>query len=125
MKRVVEYSSLSRDENVWSVSLITSIMLIHSRWCESFSVFLLYLSWLIKPISSQGLACYKCMTLNPNDEECSDPFSSINSPIQINCQVTGNNAYAATASSSFGDFFLVKSNYILTVRVSLGEIEME
>jgi hypothetical protein len=62
-------------------------MLIQSRWCESFSVFILYLNWLIKPISNQGLACYKCMTLNPNDEECSDPFSSINSPIQINCQV--------------------------------------
>jgi hypothetical protein len=42
---------------------------------------------LIKSISSQGLACYKCMTTDPDNDACQDPFSSLINPIQNNCQV--------------------------------------
>lgn len=41
----------------------------------------------IKIISSQGLACYTCMTTDPNNDACQDPFSSILNTIQNNCQV--------------------------------------
>jgi hypothetical protein len=41
----------------------------------------------IKPISNQGLACYKCMTTDQNNDGCRDPFSSLINPVQINCQV--------------------------------------
>lgn len=53
-----------------------------------FSVILLYLCWLMKPICSQGLACYRCMTNSPDDNDCADPFSSINNRIENNCQAT-------------------------------------
>ena len=41
----------------------------------------------IKHISSQGLACYTCMTTDPTNDACKDPFSSILNNIQNNCQV--------------------------------------
>ena len=50
-------------------------------------VMILYFVIYIKPISSQGLACYKCMTTDPNNDACQDPFSSVLIPIQNNCQV--------------------------------------
>jgi hypothetical protein len=57
------------------------------HYWEQFSAFILYFFVFIKPISSQGLACYKCMTTNPSDDGCRDPFSSLINPVQINCQV--------------------------------------
>ena len=54
---------------------------------EYFTICSLYFLLLIKPISNQGLACYKCMTTDPNNDSCRDPFSSLLNPIQNNCQV--------------------------------------
>ena len=62
-------------------------MLSNIQFWEQLSVFILYFFVLFKPISSQGLSCYKCMTTNPNDDGCRDPFSSLINPVQINCQV--------------------------------------
>ncbi|CAF2884236.1 unnamed protein product [Rotaria sp. Silwood2] len=62
-------------------------MLSNIQYWEQFSVLILYIFVLIEPICSQGLACYKCMTTNPNDDGCRDPFSSLINPVQINCQV--------------------------------------
>lgn len=42
----------------------------------------------VKPAYSQGVACYKCMTTDPNNDLCQDPFSAISNPIQNNCQVS-------------------------------------
>jgi len=62
-------------------------MLPNILYWEQLSVLLLYFFIFIKPISSQGLSCYKCMTTNPNNDGCQDPFSSLINPVQINCQV--------------------------------------
>jgi hypothetical protein len=56
-------------------------------WEQIKTLFILYFFVLIKPISSQGLACYKCMTTDSNNDGCRDPFSSFINPVQINCQV--------------------------------------
>lgn len=66
-----------------------NIMQSNIQFWEQLSVFILYIFVLIKPISSQGLSCYKCMTTNPNDDGCQDPFSSLINQIQTNCQVHG------------------------------------
>ncbi|UJR26190.1 hypothetical protein I4U23_007533 [Adineta vaga] len=63
-------------------------MLSNIQSWEYLSIFLLYCFVLIKPISSQGLSCFKCMTTNPSDDGCRDPFSSLINPVQINCQAT-------------------------------------
>ena len=44
----------------------------------------------IKTMSAQGIACYKCMTTDPNNDSCQDPFSSLLNEIQYDCQVRGN-----------------------------------
>ncbi len=44
----------------------------------------------IKLVSSQGVACYKCMTIDPNNDACQDPFSSLLNQIQYDCQVEEN-----------------------------------
>ncbi len=62
-------------------------MLSNIAFWEYMTAFLLYLFVLIKPISSQGLACYKCMTTDPTNDACQDPFSSLLNPIHNNCQV--------------------------------------
>jgi hypothetical protein len=62
-------------------------MLSNILYWEQWSVFILYFFVFIQPISSQGLACYKCMTTDPNDDGCRDPFSSLINPVQINCRV--------------------------------------
>jgi hypothetical protein len=62
-------------------------MLSNILYYEQLSVLILYFFIFIKPISSQGLACYKCMTTNPNDDSCRDPFSSLINTVHINCQV--------------------------------------
>ncbi len=41
----------------------------------------------IKLISSQGIACYKCITTDPNNDACQDPFSSVLNKIEYDCQV--------------------------------------
>ena len=51
------------------------------------TVIILYFFILFKPISSQGIACYKCMTINSNNDSCRDPFSSLLNPIHTQCQV--------------------------------------
>lgn len=53
----------------------------------SWQSLIIYCLILIKPITNQGLACYKCMTTNFNNDGCRDPFSSIINPVHINCQV--------------------------------------
>ena len=53
----------------------------------SWQSLIIYCLILIKPITNQGLACYKCMTTNFNNDSCRDPFSSIINPVHINCQV--------------------------------------
>ncbi|CAF3651109.1 unnamed protein product [Adineta steineri] len=50
--------------------------------------FILYFFIFLKPVSNQGLACYKCMTTNAEDDGCRDPFSSLINPVQVNCQAT-------------------------------------
>jgi hypothetical protein len=42
---------------------------------------------IIKSISGQGVSCYKCMTTDPNNDNCQDPFSSLLIPLQYDCQV--------------------------------------
>ncbi|UJR22789.1 hypothetical protein I4U23_025821 [Adineta vaga] len=43
---------------------------------------------LIRPLSGQGLSCYKCMTTDSNNDACQDPFSALLNPIQLDCQAT-------------------------------------
>jgi hypothetical protein len=62
-------------------------MLSNIAFWEYLTAFFLYFLVLIKPISSQGLACFKCMTTDPTNDACQDPFSSLLNPIQNNCQV--------------------------------------
>ena len=62
-------------------------MLITSDLRDYWLVRLLGVLALIKSVSSQGLACYKCMTTDSRADSCQDPFSSLLNPIQINCQV--------------------------------------
>lgn len=62
-------------------------MLSHIQSWPSFHLFIVYCLILIKPITNQGLACYKCMTTNFNNDGCRDPFSSLLNPVHINCQV--------------------------------------
>lgn len=62
-------------------------MLLNIAFWEYLTTFWLYFLLFIKPISSQGVACYKCMTTDPNNDNCQDPFSSLLNPIQYNCQV--------------------------------------
>ncbi|CAF0910114.1 unnamed protein product [Adineta steineri] len=50
--------------------------------------FIVYFFIFLKPVSNQGLACYKCMTTNAEDDGCRDPFSSLINPVQVNCQAT-------------------------------------
>ncbi|CAF2308219.1 unnamed protein product [Rotaria sp. Silwood2] len=86
-------------------------MLSNIQYWEQFSVLILYIFVLIEPICSQGLACYKCMTTNPNDDGCRDPFSSLINPVQINCQAT-----AVGKNGTFPARFCVKiSGRILSV----------
>ncbi|CAF4904975.1 unnamed protein product [Rotaria sp. Silwood1] len=63
-------------------------MLSNIQYWEQFSALILYFSVLTEPISNQGLACYKCMTNNTENDGCRDPFSSLINPIHINCQAT-------------------------------------
>jgi hypothetical protein len=88
------------------------------------SLSILYLLVFIKPISNQGLACYKCMTTGPNDDGCRDPFSSLIHPVQINCQVYwigfflslyNRFSYIYVSKKNLVDFY-VKSNYFLFVQ---------
>jgi hypothetical protein len=62
-------------------------MLSNIQYWKQLSVLILYFLVFIKPTSSQGLACYKCMTTDRNNDGCRDPFSSLINPVQINCQV--------------------------------------
>jgi len=59
-------------------------MLLNTNLIRSLIVYMLLL---IKPILNQGVACYKCMTTDPKNDRCADPFSSILNPILNNCQV--------------------------------------
>lgn len=54
---------------------------------QVFNPLMIWFLVLIKPVSNQGLACYVCMTGNPQNDSCADPFSSINNGVQSNCQV--------------------------------------
>ena len=56
-------------------------------WEQLKTLLILYFFILIKPVFNQGLACYKCMTTDPNNDDCQDPFSSLINPLQYNCQV--------------------------------------
>ncbi len=62
-------------------------MLLNADFWEYLTAIIFHLLIVIKPISSQGVSCYKCMTTDPNDDACQDPFSSLLNPLQINCQV--------------------------------------
>ncbi len=62
-------------------------MLLSILFWEYLTAIILYLFVFIKPISSQGVACYKCMTTDPNNDACQDPFSSLLNPVIPNCQV--------------------------------------
>ena len=86
---------------------------------QSLSVVIVYIFLLIKPITNQGLACYKCMTTNPNDDGCRDPFSSLINPVQINCQVYSvMMLFVSELRRKKKEFLLVdfsvKSNYFLS-----------
>ncbi|CAF3155150.1 unnamed protein product [Rotaria socialis] len=72
---------------------------------EQCTILLIYMFLLIEPIESQGLACYKCMTTDPNNDGCQDPFSSLINPVQINCQAT-----AFGKNGTFPARFCVKIN---------------
>ncbi|CAF0779750.1 unnamed protein product [Adineta ricciae] len=63
-------------------------MLYNNLYWNYLTIFVLYCFLLIKPVSNQGLACFKCMTTNPSDDGCRDPFSSVINPVQTNCQAT-------------------------------------
>jgi hypothetical protein len=54
---------------------------------EAWEYFIAIIMVLMKSIQSQGVSCYKCMTTDPNNDDCQDPFSSLLNPIQYNCQV--------------------------------------
>ena len=69
-------------------------MLSNIQYWQPLSLLLFYIFLLIKPVSNQGLACYKCMTTDRDNDGCKDPFSSLINPVQINCQV------------DFDDFFI-------------------
>jgi len=62
-------------------------MLSNIQYWKQLSVLIFYFFVFIKPTSHQGLACYKCMTTDHNNDGCRDPFSSLINPVQINCQV--------------------------------------
>lgn len=62
-------------------------MLSRIDFWEYLTVIIVYLLVFIRPISSQGIACYKCMTTDMNNDTCQDPFSSLLNPVYINCQV--------------------------------------
>jgi len=62
-------------------------MLFGTQSWEKWHLVIIYILVCIEPISSQGLACYKCMTVNQENSGCADPFSSLVNPVQINCQV--------------------------------------
>ena len=59
-------------------------MLLDIRLWEYLTAIILVL---IKSTSGQGVSCYKCMTTDPNDDTCQDPFSSLLIPLQYDCQV--------------------------------------
>ncbi|CAF2683354.1 unnamed protein product [Rotaria sp. Silwood2] len=63
-------------------------MLANIDFWEYLTVIILYFLLVIKPISNQGISCYKCMTTNLNNDACQDPFSSLLNPIHNNCQAT-------------------------------------
>ncbi|CAF1592833.1 unnamed protein product [Adineta ricciae] len=56
-----------------------------NKWLISI---VLQCSLVIKLASSQGVSCFQCMTTDPNNDSCQDPFSSLLNPIQTNCQAT-------------------------------------
>ncbi|CAF1094330.1 unnamed protein product [Rotaria sordida] len=63
-------------------------MLSNINFWEYLTAIIFYFLLLIKPISNQGIACYKCMTIDANNDSCQDPFSSLLNPIHNNCQAT-------------------------------------
>ncbi|CAF1147854.1 unnamed protein product [Rotaria sp. Silwood1] len=63
-------------------------MLLNIDFWEYLIAIILYFLLFIKPISCQGISCYKCMTIDSNNDACQDPFSSLLNPIHNNCQAT-------------------------------------
>ncbi|CAF0770155.1 unnamed protein product [Adineta steineri] len=63
-------------------------MLLNANIWKYLTGIILHFLIIIKPLSSQGVSCYKCMTTDPTNDACQDPFSSLLNPIQNDCQAT-------------------------------------
>ncbi|CAF2092485.1 unnamed protein product [Rotaria magnacalcarata] len=55
---------------------------------EYLTAILFYFFLFMRPVSNQGIACYKCMTTSLDNDTCRDPFSSLINPVHLNCQAT-------------------------------------
>lgn len=77
----------------------------------------------IKVISGQGLACYTCMTTDPNNDACQDPFSSILNTIQNNCQVEW--TFFSLFFSSFNSTPVVFFSYRLHPKAKMAHFPLD